>query len=78
MDDPASLLLVFFQSDPAAVTEASTYTSAVVKIILVFLLVFANGFFVAAEFAFVGVRRSRIEVLAAEGNKSKAAPRFAS
>jgi CBS domain containing-hemolysin-like protein len=30
----------------------------------------ANGFFVAAEFAFVGVRRSRIEALAAEGDKA--------
>jgi magnesium and cobalt exporter, CNNM family len=30
------------------------------NILLVFLLVLANGFFVASEFAFVGVRRSRI------------------
>ncbi|MBC7796248.1 MAG: HlyC/CorC family transporter, partial [Pyrinomonadaceae bacterium] len=30
----------------------------------------ANGFFVAAEFALVGVRKSRIEMLAAQGNKS--------
>src|SRR5215218_1218464 len=33
------------------------------------LLVFANGFFVAAEFALVGVRRSRIETLAATGDR---------
>jgi CBS domain containing-hemolysin-like protein len=39
-------------------------------IVLVFLLVFANGFFVASEFALVGVRRSRIEMLAARGNRS--------
>jgi len=39
-------------------------------IILVFLLVFANGFFVASEFALVGVRRSRIETLANSGNQS--------
>jgi CBS domain containing-hemolysin-like protein len=38
-------------------------------IILVFVLVFANGFFVAAEFALVGVRRSRIETLAAAGER---------
>lgn len=38
--------------------------------IVVFLLVFANGFFVASEFALVGVRRSRIETLAASGNQS--------
>ena len=38
-------------------------------IILVILLVLANGFFVASEFALVGVRRSRIEMLASSGNK---------
>lgn len=35
----------------------------------VFLLVLANGFFVASEFALVGVRRSRVETLAAQGNQ---------
>lgn len=40
----------------------------VLYLALVFLLVFANGFFVASEFALVGVRRSRIETLAASGN----------
>ena len=39
-------------------------------IVLVFLLVFANGFFVASEFALVGVRRSRIEMLVADGSAS--------
>ena len=39
------------------------------QILLVFLLVFANGFFVASEFALVGVRRSRIETLARAGDK---------
>jgi len=34
----------------------------------VFLLVFANGFFVAAEFALVGARRTRIEALARKGH----------
>ncbi len=37
------------------------------KLGLVLFLVVANGFFVAAEFALVGVRRSRIETLAAAG-----------
>lgn len=36
----------------------------------VLLLVATNGFFVAAEFALVGVRRSRIETLAAAGKTS--------
>jgi CBS domain containing-hemolysin-like protein len=39
-----------------------------VYIVIIFLLVFANGFFVASEFALVGVRRSRIQTLAASGN----------
>ncbi len=39
------------------------------NIVVVFLLVFANGFFVAAEFALVSVRRSRIETLAASGDR---------
>jgi CBS domain containing-hemolysin-like protein len=37
-------------------------------IIVVLLLVLANGFFVASEFALVGVRRSRIQTLATSGN----------
>jgi len=43
---------------------------SVLYILLVFFLVFANGFFVASEFALVGVRRSRIEMLVARGNRS--------
>ncbi len=43
---------------------------SVLYILLVFFLVFANGFFVASEFALVGVRRSRIEMLAARGSRS--------
>ena len=37
-------------------------------IIIVLILVLANGFFVASEFALVGVRRSRIQTLADSGN----------
>ena len=37
-------------------------------VLLVLVLVLANGFFVASEFALVGVRRSRIQVLAANGD----------
>ncbi len=39
------------------------------NIVGVFVLVLANGYFVAAEFAFVGVRRSRIETMAANGDR---------
>src|SRR5678809_1398551 len=37
-------------------------------ILLVLVLVLANGFFVASEFALVGVRRSRIQMSAANGD----------
>ena len=43
---------------------------SVLLVFIVFLLVFANGFFVASEFALVGVRRSRVEMLAARGSRS--------
>jgi CBS domain containing-hemolysin-like protein len=39
-----------------------------VYLVLLFLLIAANGFFVAAEFALVRSRRSRIEQLASEGS----------
>jgi magnesium and cobalt exporter, CNNM family len=39
-----------------------------VGLLAVVVLVLANGFFVATEFAIVAVRRSRLEQLAAEGN----------
>jgi CBS domain containing-hemolysin-like protein len=40
------------------------------RLVAVFLLVLANAFFVAAEFALVGVRRTRIAELVAKGNVS--------
>ncbi len=40
-----------------------------IYIFAIVLLVIANGFFVAAEFALVGVRRSRIEALAAANDR---------
>ena len=39
------------------------------KIFVVFLLVFGNAFFVAAEFSIVKMRSSRLDVLIAEGNR---------
>jgi CBS domain containing-hemolysin-like protein len=39
------------------------------NLVIVILLVLANGFFVASEFALVGVRRSRIETLARSGDR---------
>ena len=45
-------------------------TATVLKLASVLVLVAANGFFVAAEFALVGVRVSRIETMAAAGSRS--------
>lgn len=42
----------------------------IVGLLAVFVLVFTNGFFVAAEFSLVGARRTRIAQLASEGSKS--------
>ena len=41
-------------------------------IAIVFILVLANAFFVASEFALVSVRKTRIDQLAAEGNSAAA------
>lgn len=41
----------------------------VFKLVLVFLLIFMNGFFVAAEFAVVKIRTSRLDMMIQEGNK---------
>jgi len=48
----------------------SSATTITVKLLAVLLLVAANGFFVAAEFALVGVRSSRIETLANQGSRA--------
>ncbi len=44
------------------------------RLAAVMALVFANGFFVAAEFAIIAVRKTRIDQLIAEGNKRARAP----
>lgn len=67
MDDPASLFLLF-AADIETLAEAPTLFSIALKIGIVILLVLANGFFVASEFALVAVRKSRIEAMVAEGN----------
>jgi len=47
------------------------------RLLAVAVLVFANGFFVASEFSLVGVRRSRIDQLVAEGHPLAPAVRHA-
>jgi len=57
--------------DPALATDAElTFSTALLRLLLVLMLVLANAFFVAAEFALVAVRRSRIDQMAAEGDRS--------
>ena len=41
-----------------------------VNIFIIAFLLFVNGFFVAAEFALVKVRKTRLEQLCNEGNKN--------
>ncbi|HJU56612.1 MAG TPA: hemolysin family protein [Pyrinomonadaceae bacterium] len=68
MDEPPSYLLTLIFEETALPHEVPLW-GAVIKLAAVLVLVIANGFFVAAEFALVGIRRSRIEALAAAGNK---------
>ena len=70
MDDPASLSFLIFFADSTATGEWPTAGSSILSISSVILLVLANGFFVASEFALVAVRKSRIEAQAAEGDKA--------
>lgn len=44
------------------------FIAIALNLVLVFLLVLLNGFFVAAEFALVKVRQTRLQQLAGEGN----------
>lgn len=51
--------------------HASTLTGSIaLDIAIVFILVLANAFFVASEFALVSVRKTRIDQLAAEGSSA--------
>lgn len=68
MDGLPSNWLGMIAEGEAAASLASG--SILLKVLSVFVLVAANGFFVAAEFALVGVRTSRIETLVAQGSRS--------
>jgi CBS domain containing-hemolysin-like protein len=69
MDELPSIWLgLIFAEGETALAHTST-AATLIKLFSVLLLVAANGFFVAAEFALVGVRFSRIETLAAAGSR---------
>ena len=59
-------------ADPSTLPlpEAITFSGASLRLLLVLFLVLLNAFFVAAEFALVAVRRSRIDQMASEGDRS--------
>ena len=61
-------MLFLFAEGATVPIEAPDPLWSVFNIFLVIFLVLANGFFVAAEFALVGVRKSKIEATAAEGD----------
>ncbi len=52
-----------------AAEEVSIVTGLIIPSIVVLILVLINGFFVAAEFAMLGSRPSRMETMAEQGNK---------
>lgn len=58
-------------AEPPLIPDASLSFGLVSgRLLLVLLLVLLNAFFVAAEFALVAVRRSKIDQMAADGDKS--------
>lgn len=69
MSEPPSYLYNLILADGEAGASMGGVLIAL-KLGVVLVLVAINGFFVAAEFALVGVRRSRIETLAAAGKSS--------
>ena len=50
----------------------ASFTDLIFFTIIAFIFVLINGFFVAAEFSLVGVRRSKIEELATKSSRAKA------
>src|SRR5215831_15413868 len=66
MDDPASNILAFLA---AGVSHSSSVTSVLTRLVAVLFFVGANGFFVAAEFALVTVRRPRLATRAEAGSR---------
>ena len=61
-------MMLALQEHAAAAVDTLSPGSIAIRLAVVVVLVAANGFFVAAEFALVGARRTRLEALARAGN----------
>src|ERR1035437_10537 len=71
MDDPASSILLFFQTSE---TDAPiTFTGVLIEFLIILTIVALNAFFVASEFALVSVRRTRVQKQADDGSTGAAA-----
>ena len=70
-DEPRSCPFpILMLAEPSQLAESVSFNTATLRLMLVLVLVLLNAFFVAAEFALVAVRRSRIDQMAAEGDRS--------
>jgi CBS domain containing-hemolysin-like protein len=71
MDDPASSVFALLQD--TQVLELPSLSSAVIDLVVIFVVVGLNAFFVASEFALVSSRRPRLLSLAEAGSGGAAA-----
>ena len=70
-DEPRSCPFpILMLAEPSQLADSVSLSTATLRLMLVLVLVLLNAFFVAAEFALVAVRRSRIDQMAAEGDRS--------
>ncbi len=61
---------MFIEISSSQLPEELSVSGGAVRLLLVLTLVLLNAFFVAAEFALVAVRRSRIDQMASEGDRA--------
>jgi CBS domain containing-hemolysin-like protein len=68
-------VLVFIATVGAVSAHWDDAGTVILKLLSILVLVFLNGFFVAAEFALVKIRGTQLETLIDEGNKTAAVAR---